>query len=71
MKGESRTCQEMDFYDITEELQTEYLDSYVGFQAQMHKLRQSDESSPVSTTFLVKLMCQKMMPLWQKSNFHL
>ena len=36
IKGESRTCQEIDFGNMTEQLQTDNLDKYEGFQAEIH-----------------------------------
>ena len=39
IKGESWTCQEIDFDNMTEHLQTDYLDRYEGVQSQIHKNR--------------------------------
>ena len=55
IKGEGRTCQEIDFDNMTEQLQTDHLDRYEGVQAGIHQVSQFDEPSAVSTTYLGKV----------------
>ena len=54
-KGESRTCQEVAFDNMTKQLQEDYLDRYEGVQAEIHQVSQFDESITVSTTYLGKV----------------
>ena len=51
IKGESITCQEFEFDNMTEQLQTEYLDMCTGVKADICQGRQVDESSVVSTMY--------------------
>ena len=55
IKGESRTCQEFDFDNITDKLQTEHLDRYEGVQGEIHQVSQFDEFSAVSTKYSGKV----------------
>ena len=62
LKAESRRCKEIDFDNITEQLQTDYLERYEGFQREIHQVRQFDESSAVNTKYLGSVNMKKKKP---------
>ena len=54
IKGEGRPCAGIYFRNMTE-LQTDYIDRYVGIQAKIHQVSQFEESSALSTTYFGKV----------------
>ena len=55
LKGKSRTYQEINFDDMTEQFQTDYPHRYEIVQTEIHKVSQFDESSGVRATYLGKV----------------
>ena len=51
----STRYQEIAFNNITEKLQADYLDRFVGVQAVIHQVSPFDESCAVSTTYMSKI----------------
>ena len=52
IKGENRSCREVDFGNMSAELQIHYLDMYQGVQAETNNVSQLHKLSDVSTTYL-------------------
>ena len=50
--GENKSCQEVNFDSMTEQIQADYLDRHRGVQPQTHQISQSDDSGAISTTYL-------------------
>ena len=55
IEGQRRTCQEINFNTIAEQLKTGYLDKYESVQVEVHKVSQFDGLSAVSTPYLGKV----------------
>ena len=67
IKDGNRSCQEIDFENMTEQFQVDYLDRYEGVHAEIHQVSQFDESSAVRTTYLSKVnMLRKNAPMAQE-----
>ena len=55
IRGENGTCQEVDFKNMTEQLQEDYLDKYKSVQAEINHVSQLDLSNAESTTYFDKV----------------
>ena len=64
---EDRSCREIDFTNVTQQLLIGYVNMYEGFQTDIHKVGQFDQSFAVSTLFWEKLLCQEKTLLWYKN----
>ena len=71
IKGENRTCQEVDFDNMTDQLYTDCLDKYESFQVKIHQVSQFHESSDISKTYLSKVNTSEENVLKAQEHFPL
>ena len=71
IKGEDKSCREVQFGNMTDQLQGDYLHGYEGIQAEMYQVSQYDESTAVITTYLRKVRMSKQDAFRAQEQFSL